>query len=652
MSDGDMLLSIVANDDAWLPVTCNRDHMLSMDDNNFGSIMNMESGFSTCSSDESKESEDILDGEIFEDRSMDGSSPSPRECSFSLSDSDSFGLMDDEDLNKTLESVSSPFILPDALYQGLSSEPAHISSNESESETSKSDNSSLEKISIHDNERTEIELELNGATDDIKKTLFHCVMEENGIVSDIKRNTLNKSSTARSFYRQTHVNYGNHSVHGHQTVRPLLQSTNHLTPSKPSSKSRRVKIIPFSSPSRDSEEENISIEESPPLHRVHELWSKETVPKRLSRADVMAKLVANPTTNIQDSMKAELRKIENEINELEQDYELNNKHLNQLETYFRHLRNKSFWEGTKNKNSYQRREIKHIQLSPIARQWGDLTNAVSKPSDSLKNKAKSVFTGSFQKKSNLIRSMRKQRGLYFSYNVWGMDRKIKSALSTFTAHSKKVSLSKNICNVALTGRSSYFISWDNQKWCHHGSIARHFYTRLAKKCLIDKCPNITYLAVGPESRPGANDNYYYADLDNDESWWTNFDEDFHEAIQNLPVQRVAFGTPYPGSNGKPSWIILGKDGRSAWKGIPTRLHNILSSRHPTLCAACEVSLGPSGSFFIKFLSGEIDYCLPAGMANKIESIEKRGGVITNVLLHADCNGVIIRHTETMRKRKN
>jgi len=447
-------------------------------------------------------------------------------------------------------------------------------------------------------------------------------------IADLHRNEDNKDIDEESDYsthsvsslsRKLQVYYAQHSVSGHQkpiNSDDMEPASDHV---EESSNTRYKKIY---------------------HHRVtemyHDEYSKDSYDDKYLVSEVIEKLSSYPIQDELSAMKSELKKREIEISALEDHNKFYEKQLNQLESISSQYSN----EGFSPENA-----------SIIDRQWGNLSN--TKPERSFAEKAKSVLSGNRQKNSHVMKSMRKHRGLYFDFQILGDHDDIKTTITNFQSQSKKTSTAKTICNVSLTGRSSYFMNWDNGKWCHHGPIPINFLNRLERQSSEGKCPNVRYLSIGPApSYYTSNCTCYYAELSDSEFWWVNFDADFHDAVQNLPVHRVAFGSSYPGSEGKPSWIVLGKDGRSVWKGIPTHLHSILTSRDSSLCAACEVSLGSSGSFFIKFLSDEIDYCLPATIANKCEEIEKKGGVITNVQLHVDCNGYIIRHTEIKKKEKN
>jgi len=156
---------------------------------------------------------------------------------------------------------------------------------------------------------------------------------------------------------------------------------------------------------------------------------------------------------------------------------------------------------------------------------------------------------------------------------------------------------------------------------------------------------LRYLSVGP-----ASSQCYYAEWSSGDCWWVNFDDEFHRIVKEYPVHRIAFGSNLH-SNNSPSWIVLSKDRRSAWRGIPSRLANTLKNRDKSLPAPCEVSLGPGGSYFIKFLDGDTDYILPAVVANECEDVERNGGKVTNVSLHMVCYDFIIRHTETIKVKR-
>jgi hypothetical protein len=59
-------------------------------------------------------------------------------------------------------------------------------------------------------------------------------------------------------------------------------------------------------------------------------------------------------------------------------------------------------------------------------------------------------------------------------------------------------------------------------------------------------------------------------------------------------------------------------------------------------APCEVSLGMSGSYFIRFLDGSVDYNLPNFAADVFEKLESQGLQIRNVPLHVDTVDCLMR----------
>jgi hypothetical protein len=97
--------------------------------------------------------------------------------------------------------------------------------------------------------------------------------------------------------------------------------------------------------------------------------------------------------------------------------------------------------------------------------------------------------------------------------------------------------------------------------------------------------------------------------------------------------------------------VIAKDGSVFYKNIPQGLHDALTLRaeespvdaNNIHCAKspCEVSLGMSGSYFIRFLDGTVDYNLPKFAADVFEKIESQG-LLRNVCLHVDTADCLIR----------
>jgi hypothetical protein len=158
--------------------------------------------------------------------------------------------------------------------------------------------------------------------------------------------------------------------------------------------------------------------------------------------------------------------------------------------------------------------------------------------------------------------------------------------------------------------------------------------------------DLLYLSTGPM---GA----YYAEFRSGECWWgsTAEDTEFDSLCCDWDVSRVAFGacSTIVDSLGQKhhstSWIVVGRDGRVAWKNLPSRLHNKLERRLASENAPAEVTLGPGGSYFIHFVDGSVDYCLPAAIARVCRSIESKGLTITSISLHPELShDFIVRHT--------
>mmetsp|Transcript_8324 Transcript_8324/g.12820 ORF Transcript_8324/g.12820 Transcript_8324/m.12820 type:complete len:529 (+) Transcript_8324:58-1644(+) len=215
------------------------------------------------------------------------------------------------------------------------------------------------------------------------------------------------------------------------------------------------------------------------------------------------------------------------------------------------------------------------------------------------------------------------------------------------------------------GSTSFFFHTDSGH--SHGQIPVRLQRRMKKSNIpIDA---LSYLSTGPN---GA----YYASFSSGHEWWGMSDLDFLRLVQEWPVHRVAFGhattvtnisSQLPNvvaTNKSPvnnkmkkrrlySWIITSRDGRVAFKNLPPRLAHLLDSRVADKSAPSEISLGPEGSYFIKFLDGSIDFCLPDFMMSACETIQKKGGKITNILLHPLLSKeFLIRHTELKQSSRS
>ncbi len=186
--------------------------------------------------------------------------------------------------------------------------------------------------------------------------------------------------------------------------------------------------------------------------------------------------------------------------------------------------------------------------------------------------------------------------------------------------------------------NSFFVSKDDGRAYWDEGLPNRLINRLEdEKISSNNNGAIRYLVCGPKQS-------YYAQLVSGQSLWSisTVDEEFRNVMDTFEVQRVAFG---PFTTG-PSWIIIGQNGKVAWRNLPCRLDMLLSKRTSSMSAPCEVSLGEYGSYFIRFLDGEIDYCLPAHIAASCQEILDQGADITNIALHPETSeAFIIRHTQ-------
>jgi hypothetical protein len=194
----------------------------------------------------------------------------------------------------------------------------------------------------------------------------------------------------------------------------------------------------------------------------------------------------------------------------------------------------------------------------------------------------------------------------------------------------------------LTGSpdTAFFISRDSGKANLFGHLPEKLFRRM-KSAGQKSSIEFVYLSTGPLGS-------YYAELRSGECWWGSplGDEDFHSICSEWDVYRVAFGstTAVDARHTITSWIILGCDGRVAWKNLPLRLHNKLKSRLADEAAPVEVTLGSGNSYFIRFLDGSFDYCLPASAAEVCRKLEEKGAAITSVSLHPELShDFVIRH---------
>lgn len=205
--------------------------------------------------------------------------------------------------------------------------------------------------------------------------------------------------------------------------------------------------------------------------------------------------------------------------------------------------------------------------------------------------------------------------------------------------------------VPSTQQSGIFVSRDTGKAQVWGRIPPKLFRRMQANGSASQCTmgDLVYLSTGPLG-------CYFAEFRSGETWWGSAvedDLDFHAVLKSWDVYKVVFGPTAIAEDSERSatyvlnsWIILGKDGRAAWKNIPRRLHQRLESRLGSWAAISSVSLGPGDSYFCRFLDGSIDYCVSASVAAACDYIERNGGTVTDIALHPEIsNDFLIRHRE-------
>ena len=214
---------------------------------------------------------------------------------------------------------------------------------------------------------------------------------------------------------------------------------------------------------------------------------------------------------------------------------------------------------------------------------------------------------------------------------------------------------------------SFFLGKDQGKSVYWGHLPDRLYRRMQDQGMNPKqsASELTYLATGPM-------DYYYAEFRSGEAWWGSSVDDraFHSICTEWDVYRVAFGpcvvveeepetmgdaatsppmspqqqqpqSPTPAQQSRTptttsSWVVLSRDGRAAWKNIPSRLDRLLSSRMANQAGVAEVSLGCGDSYFCRFLDGTVDYCLPSTVAAVCQQLEAKGSTtITSIALHPE-----------------
>jgi len=201
----------------------------------------------------------------------------------------------------------------------------------------------------------------------------------------------------------------------------------------------------------------------------------------------------------------------------------------------------------------------------------------------------------------------------------------------------------NVRNIAITMRddcASFFVSKDDGKAYYDNAVPARLTERIENVYTDPKghTGTIRYLSCGPNGS-------YYAELASGLVFWRTCpcDEKFHSCLTSVQsnVHRVAFGS-FDTDN---SWIIVTKDGDVIWRNIPCRLSEKLRSRTPDMPSVSEISLGGEGCYFIRFLDGEVDYCLPAFIDELVAKLLQNGAEINSIALHPEsADNFIIRHS--------
>lgn len=183
-----------------------------------------------------------------------------------------------------------------------------------------------------------------------------------------------------------------------------------------------------------------------------------------------------------------------------------------------------------------------------------------------------------------------------------------------------------------TEGSSFFLSTDTGNVHYYGKLPDRLFRRL-KANSASRHQNQTANSTGTQNVFGIGNNHdphqfvrdlfylstgpcgcYYAELRSGECWWglTPADDELDAIFNEWDIYRIAFGpcvtldsTSAPTStNRATSWIVIARDGKAAWKNLPSRLHGMLSSRLANDPTPTEIALGCEGSYFVRFSDGK------------------------------------------------
>jgi len=280
-----------------------------------------------------------------------------------------------------------------------------------------------------------------------------------------------------------------------------------------------------------------------------------------------------------------------------------------------------------------------------------LTQASSKDDISMEERQKLQI----KRGNNLTFHLSNNKAKQVLLSKFGAKAAASSKVVTIGPHNCKKPTTKDLQNLTLLNahqnskpgviRTSFVISSDKAQTQTWGHLPLNLFRRIKYHDSF-KTEHIKYLSSGPLGS-------YFVEFSSGESWWGSpiEDHEFFQLLQEWAVHRVVFGPAEALEDSRGnlilthSWIIIAKDGKLAWKNLPSKLHNLLRNRQKGMAGLAEASLGPGNCFFCKFLDDTIEYCLPAHIAATCKKIEDKGGKITNVILHPEISkDYVIRHT--------
>lgn len=387
-----------------------------------------------------------------------------------------------------------------------------------------------------------------------------------------------------------------------------------------------------------------SLEKNRRRHRV-QLGGRRSQMDHLSYKEVLHMLQRFSPVDEVTAVRTELEKTKKEIEALEEDKEALEKHALILKQAAGSADNGSNPSATDwdihRLLSHNKQKLSSKERSEFERRRGRcLTLIFHNPrgEEAFLSKCGSKQTGRSRLSLHKSSSSNKRKG---SGNL---------AVTTLEPHNcRQGGAGATVRHVSIMPGQSFFLSRDSGSSYTWGRLPNMLIRRMKNEGLDPaKCSgDLLYLSTGPCG-------YYYAEFRSGECWWgcAGEDQDFYDILQKWDVYRVVFGSTntFQDDNGNDiilnSWIILGRDGRAAWKNLPSRLHQTLESRLANMAAPAEVSLGSGDSYYVRFLDGSMDYCLPSQIASVCEHVQHSGGTVTDVALHPEVSHeFVVRHTE-------